>query len=183
MPINYDREVQQVYEQVDNANSKLFALWCEYTVFTWEWWLQLLLTILPWVLWLKLRKVDSTDRLLYSGLFVIIITCWLDFLGVTLGLWYYKHKLIPLLPSYLPWDFCIFPVIVMLMLQYKQNVHPFIKALFFGGFAAFVGEPLFIWLDLYEPVKWETYYSFPIYILIYLVAYWISKRDQFNAFQ
>lgn len=178
----YIEVVKKQYLKVDKANDELVRLWYENNFLQWEWWLGLVLTLLPWLIWLKLRPKESTDRLLYVGLFIIIISCWLDFVGVTLGLWYYPYKVLPTIPSYAPYDMSLLPVTVMLLLQYKQHISPYIKAIFFALLASFVGEPFFRWVNLYGEIQWNSFYSFPCYIFLYLFAYWLSQRNGFVPF-
>lgn len=149
------------------------------TFLHWDWWVSFILAITPWILWWKLRKHDSTFRLVFVAIFVLTLTSWFDFIGVIFGAWHYSGKLIPTIPSYIPFDFCLFPVIVTLMIQYKPNISTWIKALIFAAFSAFIAEPLFVWMRFYVLVHWKYIYSFPIYILIYLAADWMSKRKSF----
>ncbi|WP_203553506.1 hypothetical protein [Bacillus sp. B15-48] len=65
------------------------------------------------------------------------------------------------------------------MVQYKPRVNPFIKAIIFGGFGAFVGLPLLTILDLYKRIDWSLAYSFIILTFMYLLAHWFSLRNSF----
>ncbi|MFC6604110.1 hypothetical protein ACFQDF_25425 [Ectobacillus funiculus] len=67
-----------------------------------------------------------------------------------------------------------------MLIQYKPSISPIIKAIIFGGCSAFVAEPIFSAIHFYELVHWKYYYSFPIYIMVYLIAHWISKRTTFK---
>lgn len=69
----------------------------------------------------------------------------------------------------------------MLWLQFQPHWNAFVKAVIYALFVAFVGEPLFEWLGFYTPLKWHTYYSFPIYIVIFLVSHRFSKMISFDA--
>ncbi|WP_172460100.1 hypothetical protein [Priestia endophytica] len=40
----------------------------------------------------EIQKKESTDRLLYTGLFVAILASFLDMIGVFLGLWEYRYE-------------------------------------------------------------------------------------------
>lgn len=175
----YIEQIKNQYLNVDNANTELFHLWYENTFLRWEWWLGIALTFVPWLIWLKVRQKESTDRLLYVGFIVITISCWLDFFGVTLGLWFYVHKVIPTMPSFVPYDFSVLPVTVLLLLQYKPHISPYIKAALFAFGCSFVGEPFFKWIDFYKEIHWSSFYSFPIYFVLFLIANWISKRNKF----
>lgn len=154
--------------------------WKENTLFHWDFWISLLFIIVPILFWIIIRKRDSSNRLLFVGFFVVIISSWFDFLGVQFGLWYYTGKVVPSIPSYIPWDFIIFPVFIMTLIQIKPNFSPFIKSIIFAGISAFIGEPLFIWLGFYKMTGWHLYYSFPIYIVIYLMA---NKMSTLNNFE
>lgn len=173
-------EFIRVYELVEQAREIKTMLWLDHVVFTWRWWIGVGLAIIPWIIWIVLRKRESTNRLLFVGLFVILISSYLDFLGIQLGLWRYKFEDLPTIPSYIPWDVSVLPVTVMLFIQYKPRLSPVFKALVFAALASFIGEPLIVWLEIYEPVRWSSLYSFPIYTVIYLISHYLSKRENFK---
>jgi hypothetical protein len=68
----------------------------------------------------------------------------------------------------------------MLWLQFKPTLNPFLKAVIYSSLTSFIGEPLFEWIGFYTTVKWSVFYSFPIYIMIYLIAERISKAKSFD---
>ena len=171
------KEIKGAYREVVDANHEMHSVWKEHLLFTWEWWIALILTILPWVIWFIFRKKGSTDRLFYAGLFIISIASWLDFLGVVYGMWIYHVDVYYSIPPHILWDFSIIPVTVMFLLQIKPEIHPFTKALIFAT-AGVLGEVIFEWLKFYEPLKWRIAYSFPIYIILYLIAYYLTTRNQ-----
>lgn len=174
------KEVKDAYQKVAEANRELHHEWLYHVVFTWRWWLALLLTVGIWGLWFWLRKKESTDRLLYAGFFVIFLSSWLDFIGVVNGYWRYTVDVFHTIPAFIVFDFSLIPVSVMLYLQFFPRLSPWIKGVLFAGGASFIGEPLFQWLDIYEPEKWRAIYSFPIFLGIYLMAHVLVYR---NAFQ
>jgi hypothetical protein len=174
------KNANHFYNRVTEANIDYFHYWQEETFLHWDFWISTGFAIIPWIIWFKLHKKESRARLLLVGLFVIIITCWFDFIGTIYGFWYYTGKNIPTIPSYAPWDFCIFPVVIMLLIQYKPKMKPWKKALIFSGLSTFIGEPLFWWLGLYVIEKWNLLYSFPIYFIIYLLAHKISRTKTFE---
>lgn len=176
----YLYKAEQIYDLIDKAQDKKINFWLENVIFTWQWWVGVFLTVIPWVLWLYYRKRESTYRLLAAGLFVMIISSWLDFIGIMLGLWHYNYDVIPLLPSYLPWDFTLIPVIIMFLIQIKPHFNPYMKAFIFAGGSAFIGEPFFVWINTYDPEQWKHIYSVPILVVIYLLAHFISTRDAFD---
>ncbi len=176
-----EKIVGDLYKEVDKANDQYFEFWKEHTFLHWDWWVSLGLTIMPWVIWWKFRDKENTARFMFSAFFIIIISSWLDFIGVVCGLWYYTGKFIPTIPSYIPWDFCLVPVSMTLLMQIRPEVSPVKKAVFYSAVVSFVGEPIFDFIGFYTRIQWEYIYSFPIYIVIYLCANWVSKRKTFGA--
>ena len=173
-------EISKIYDLIRLAHEHMYSLWLEHILFSWRWWVTLILTIVPWIIWIIYRKKDSTYRLLFAGAVTMIITSYFDFIGSCYKLWYYDSKLIPLIPSYMPWDFTLFPVSVMFLLQIKPNVNRFIKALIFSTFCAFIFENLFKWAGFYFEVSWNSFYSFPIYFVIYLIADLFTRKNDFK---
>ncbi|WP_425466189.1 CBO0543 family protein [Paenibacillus methanolicus] len=70
-------------------------------------------------------------QLLLASFTALIISSWLDFNGVILGLWYYTGLAIPTIPSYVPWDFCLLPVLIMFLIQVKPQLSAYWKAAIF----------------------------------------------------
>ena len=177
---DYLKKSDQLYDLIEKTHDKKIDLWLENVVFTWHWWLGVALTVLPWMLWVFLRKKDSTHRILYAGFFSMFISSWFDYIGVSLGLWHYNYDVVPMVPSYLPWDFALIPITIMFMIQFKPHFNPYIKSLIFAGGSAFIGEPIFKMLNTYDPEQWKYIYSFPILFVICLITQFITKRDEYN---
>jgi len=173
------KRVGGFYSRLIEAHRDYFDYWIHNTVFHWDFNLSVFFTVFPWILWLKLKKKDSTYRLLLSGLFVGLVSTLLDFWGTVYGLWYYTGKIIPSMPSYIPWDLCLLPIMAMLFLQFKPETSPMLKAFIYAFVSAFAGEPLMLWIGLYVITKWSIFYSFPIYFLLYLAAHKLSRVKHF----
>ncbi|TLS48972.1 hypothetical protein FE782_27935 [Paenibacillus antri] len=180
-------EKERTIDLIDRNTAAIEALirvkidiWQERVLFTDLWWLGVGLSVVPWIVWYLVRKKSSTDRLFYAALFVAVVSLTLDVLGDQFGIWHYRFNVIPVLPTYLPWDLTLMPVTVLLLLQAKPSANPYAKAIFFALLASFVGEPLFDWLDIYHPKNWRYVYSVPIQFLIYLGAHAASRRSAFE---
>jgi hypothetical protein len=174
-------KIGKIYELLVQWNNEYFKIWKNGIVFTWRWWITFLLLILPWVIWLVLRKRNSSGRLFIVGFFIYFITSLLDSVGIAFGLWRYNITPLPYVHSFfVPWDLSLFPVTIMLMIQYKPKASPYLKAVIFALFCALVFEPIFTWLRIYELLKWSNYYGIPIYFVIYLLAHKISKLKSFE---
>jgi hypothetical protein len=174
------KKIDANVQGIENLVQQKLSIWIDYIVFTWQWWFLVIVTILPWIFWVVFRKKSSTDRLLFVGLFVISISSLFDILGSQLGFWHYRYEVLPLIPSYFPWDFTLMPVTILFLLQIKPKTNPWIKAIIFASITSFIAEPLVEYLQIYEPKKWKFIYSFPIQICVYLSSHYISKRNNFS---
>jgi len=163
--------IEKANDLLHEANVVLLEVWLEEIVFTWRWWLEITILILPWIFfWFMLRKKEDTYRLVCAGVFVMLAATYMDTVGMALRLWGYPTKEVPLVPPYITWDLCAIPVAVMIFLHYKPAVNPLIKAIILGIVGSFVMQPLAVMAGLYIPYHWKHHYSFPMVILIYLTA-------------
>lgn len=172
--------VIKIFDKNHQLDVDYFNLWKTAIVFTWRWWIALGIMILPWILWIIVRKRESTSRLLFAGAMIAILSTFLDMAGIILGFWFYPVTVLPFSPSYIPFDLCALPVSTMLWLQFFPKWNPFLKASVFA-----VGGTLF---DLiYDKIgltmeldSWNRIYTLIILFLMYLFAYWVSKRKKFD---
>ncbi|MGO4887634.1 CBO0543 family protein [Anaerobacillus sp. MEB173] len=174
------KKIEQLYKQISEINDEKLSIWVEVVLYTWQWWIGVILTVLPWIAWILYRRKDCTFRFLTVGFFIMFISTLLDAIGVQLGYWYYKHAVLPFIPAFAPWDTTLLPVVIMTLLQIKPTVSPYVKGLIFAGLTAYVGEPFFNWIDLYEPTVWKHIYSFPIYFILYLISHCIYNAESFH---
>lgn len=172
-------KLDRAMDKLVNDHDQLVNIWYHEVLFTWRWWLGISVSVFMWVIWSIFHKKESGLRLFTAGFFVIGIALFLDAFGVQIGWWSYRYEVIPFIPAYLPYDLALLPVITMLLLQIKPNFNPYIKGIFFSLLATFVGEPIYIWLKIYRPIHWNHLYSLPIYFLIFIIAYWITRSDKY----
>lgn len=165
--------------EIEHLISEKIQLWNEYVLFSDLWWMGVGLSIIPWVIWFVFRKKDSTDRLLFIAFYIMAIALVSDVLGDQLGLWHYRYHVIPVLPTYFPWDVTLMPLSIIILLQVKPHVNPWLKAVFFSLVASYAAEPFFDWLGVYEPENWRYSYSVPLQIVVYMSAHYLSKRNKF----
>lgn len=187
MSSNQQQDIQIIdknLNQITDLIHEKLHIWVHYEVFSWQWWIGLCITIIPWFVWYAVSRNNlNRDRFLFAGFLTLIISVALDVIGDQYGLWHYRFNILPILPTYFPWDFTLMPVTIMIFLQIKPNANPFVKSFLFALFASFVGEPLFYWIDSYNPIHWRFIYSVPIQIFIYLIAYYFCKtRSKIQTF-
>ncbi|MGF7034215.1 magnesium-transporting ATPase (P-type) [Paenibacillus mucilaginosus] len=170
-------------EQIERLLHEKVQIWAEHIVLTPLWWFGVILSIAPWIVWYCIRERQCTDRILYAGLFVMCISMMLDIVGDQFGYWHYRYNVLPLVPTYFPWDLTLMPVTVMLLLQYKPGANPLLKALFFSLLTSYAAEPFFAWLQVYQIADWRYSYSVPIQFAIYLFAHYLTRRYQFQPLE
>lgn len=175
---------QEAITYIDNSFQDTFEIvyqyWLNDIFLTWRWWLLVILTIIPWILWLLYRKKDSTYRLLLAGVSTALIASHLDKIGYWLSLWTYPAMPFPLMPTHVPWNLTLAPVLVMAAIQFKPNINPYLKAVVFSLFCAFILQPLSVLLGLYHPKVWYHFYSVPFFIVIYLISHFLATRKEFH---
>ncbi|WP_088226669.1 CBO0543 family protein [Desulfosporosinus sp. FKB] len=163
-------ELEKVLEKVHLANVQVYHIWIITTLFTWKWWLLLAIGVVSWLSWIYMRPKDKTHHLLLAGFFVMVATYFMDAVGLALGLWSYPIKEIPLIPPYLVWDLCVMPVSAMATIQFKPTMNQIVKSIGLGLSGAFIVQPIASWLGYYHLKHWRHSYSFPLVIIIYLLA-------------
>ncbi|MCB2296061.1 hypothetical protein LGK95_21665 [Clostridium algoriphilum] len=173
--MNTHKIIEEAYKMIVKGNNEIVKVWFTHVVFSWRWWIGITLTILPWFIWIKVRDKKDTVRLLFVGLIVMLITVFMDNIGINYGLWYYEFKILPISNSFFPWNYTLFPISIMLILQNKPQINAYIKAISFSFVCSFIAEPFFEWLNIYHMIKWENWYSFIIYISLYLFFNYVYK--------
>jgi hypothetical protein len=171
------REVDRIFIEYKKVYNEIETVWTRKMVLTSHWWLTVALAVLPWIFWLIVRDRKKQHSLLYASLFTMIIALLLDMAGVSQDGWNYNTLLLPYFTQFLPWDLTVMPVTAMLFYQVLPKLSPWVKGAVFGVLAAYVVEPVFIWLGVYEPSSWEHHYSLPIYFIIYMIGHWLYSHS------
>ena len=172
--------LDEIYNKVAQISFEVYDIWITNIVFSWRWWLSLALTIVPWIIWFKVKDKNNLPRLLFVGLVAAMISDGLDSIGAFYNIWHYDWKLLPTLNIYFPWDYTLFPVSVMLLMQFKPNVNKYIKSVAFSFMCSFVFEPFFSWISIYHAVHWKLWYSFIIYVPLYLFYDYLYKSKMWK---
>ncbi|MTV48309.1 hypothetical protein GJ688_04835 [Heliobacillus mobilis] len=180
LPHEHTTGTALIYQQLTELQQQFYSIWLSEMLFTWRWWVSVLLTIVPWLLWLRYRNPESKHRLLLAGFFSMIAALTLDTIGSIIGLWFYDYKALPLFPHYIPADFSIIPVAIMFMIQYNPSLNPHLKGLVFALLFSFIGEEILRWMALYELLLWRQYYSLPLYYTIFVGSHYFTTLDGFK---
>lgn len=158
-----------IFEQKQN--------WLHDSYLHWEWWLLIILLILPWFIWWKFADQRKLNLILQYGLIILIFNAFLDDLGSGLLWWFYPIRIIPTLNVLLSPSISIVPCLMMFVFQYCKTWKRFLIFNFILSlFLCLLGEPLFMALGIYELVTWKLFYSFLHYNISGMIARWITLR-------
>lgn len=172
--------VTKLFDKDQELNIEYLNLWKTAIVFSWRWWIAVGIMVVPWILWLIVRKRESTHRLLFVGSIIAILSTLIDMIGIILGFWFYPITVFPFTPSYIPFDICALPVATMLWLQFFPKWNLFLKASIYaagGALFDFICDSICLTI---QKDSWSRIYTVIILFLIYLLGYWISKRNKFD---
>ncbi len=143
----------------------------------WTWWLNLSLTILPLLILWKIIDRKRLLEILTYGLLIAVLATLLDSLGVAFMLWDYPDKMLPITPQTFPVNYVLLPCTYMFVYQRYRSWRDFtIASTVLAALASFLGEPFFVWFNLYDLIAWSYLYSFPIYIVMALMVRWCTEK-------
>lgn len=167
-------EIQEIRRVLKEATNEY---WLHTELFQFNWWVSLVLTVLPWFMWWKLVDKARIFEILTYGLLVGIVSITLDTIGVNLVWWGYPDKLLPMMPPLFPFDITLVPIINMLLYQYFSTWKSFIKAkIAVAAVYSFIFEPIVTKLGLYQLHTWKYWYSFPVYIIMAISLRWLMQQ-------
>ena len=154
-----------------------FEHWLHNNLFSVTWWLMLILFVTLWVIWWKGVDRNRMREIVTYGLMISLAATVIDVIGVNYVLWEYPIKLLPIGTPLIITDYCLLPVVYMLMYQRYEDWKSFIVSnIVLAIFLAFVAEPIAVWLDIFQLNNWKHYYDIPMYFILALSLRWISCR-------
>jgi len=168
--------VEQLAEMAKELTQARIENWLGHEFGSWRWWVLLALLTVPWFIWYKLADKKKLPELSLFGLIIMVFTITLDEFGYELILWSYPAEVIPIFPRLTAIDYTVVPIFYMLIYQYFPTWKSFYWAL--GAMSilfSFVVEPIIVKLGFYMLIKWLYWYSFIIYIIMGLLARWITR--------
>lgn len=166
------------FDDILKVHSELVKMendyWSTDVLFSIQWWVLLVILIVPWLLWVRYVDRKRIQQILLFGVLLIVLVGILDELGVNLNLWSYPYKLTYLVTKLTAIDYGIIIVIHMFIYQYSKDWKSFlIRNAIFAAIFTFICEPITVWLGIYQLDNWKHIYSFPIYILKASFVKWI----------
>ncbi|MDQ0253749.1 hypothetical protein J2S74_001121 [Evansella vedderi] len=169
LTINWD----EIIELRTLMRDMLFEYWLRESLFSFNWWFLLVSTIIFFIIWLIVLDKKRIIEISVVGLFIGTIAFVLDTVGVTLVLWSYPYKIIPIVPPILEIHKFHLPIVYMINYQFLNKWKSYLLGTTISAFIfSFIFEPLTVWLGIYEIYHWKYIYSFPIYIAMGVLVRW-----------
>ena len=169
--------LQKLIEARRLSRDLSFQHWLQYEVFTWKWWLLILMTIVPYIIVWKIIDRKRILEIAVYGLHINIFSTILDMLGSQFVQWDYTMRIIPIAAAPFPYDFTILPMLFMLIYQRYSKWKDYIIAItIVSAIFTLVAEPLLVTLHMYRLFNWKYIYSFPIYIALAIFSRWLVEQ-------
>jgi hypothetical protein len=179
---NQDTLLDNIIQLKIQLREMFFQHYFASELFKWVWWFEITVIIASFVIWWKFVDKKRLLGICVFGLLANVFATFLDVLGSDFVFWEYRVHMLPQLPLLIPIDYVIVPVIDMILYQKFPKWGKYIFAsTIAAAVLAFVCEPLAVRIGMYRPITWRFVYSFPIYILINIIAkfctdWFISKQ-------
>lgn len=168
---------EETYALQSAADAAGRDFWFNSVVFTYQWWLLVAITIIPFIVWWKIVDRRRFFEITTYGLLVALLAGLLDAIGVETDAWEYKYDLVPLLDVFIAYDISVLPASYMVIYQYCHTWQSFaIAHVILSLVFAFVSEPLLVYLDIYQLINWQHIYSVPGYFLLAIFLRWVMRK-------
>jgi hypothetical protein len=160
--------------------------WIEIELFSFDWFFNIAVLLILYVLWIKLVDKKQITKLLLFGSLVAVCSAFIDIVAVTMGLWEYKVRLFPISPAPFPFDFTVIPILYMLVLQYTKTWRNYlIGSVLASGVFSFVISPIYAILGIKEYHKFNHFYIFILLLvvttIIKAIYNWILNIEKKNS--
>lgn len=175
-----EEQLQLIIEQESKLTDLRYAKWLEHDIFSIRWWIMVIFLFLPWFFWYaKVDKKRLQEMTLYAFA-TSLIAITLDEVGSFMKLWVYPIHVLPLLPRLITINYTVVPIIYSLVYQHFRSWRNFLAAnLFLAFIFSFVLEPMLVWAKLYILIKWQYFYSLPIYFFTAVFLKWFTEKIRF----
>lgn len=162
------KQFQEIQYHYKILNELWRNYWLNHVVFSLQWWILIIIFIIPIFIWWKFVDKNRIYEISVVGLVAASLSYVMDQIGTSLDLWNYPYTLTPLEREvWDPADFSVIPFFFMMIYQYIPSWKMYLLSMaIFAFVASFVGGGLFEMMGNYEMTGWKHIYSVPIYILL-----------------
>jgi len=140
-------------------------------VFHFQWFLLLGLSIIALSMWWKLLNKARLPEVLLYAVFTTIIMMGVDECGEELTLWVYPIYLFPVFPVITAINLTSAILMLSITHQCFTTWKSFSTAtIMVSGLLAFILEPAFSFINLYQLLNWNYGYNFLLYVVVGLLV-------------
>jgi len=163
----WDASYQRILDTQETVRNLSVQYWLEHAFPRWTWWFLLFWTIFPLLIWWKFTSRQRFVEISFFGVMVSLCSGILDVAGIFNLLWSYPYGLIPFLPNFFPIDYVVIPCVFMLIYQKYPGWKQFLIATtLISTVLSLAFDPVLVWLNLYQPLSWQYYYSVPVFVFL-----------------
>ena len=174
--MSHDQYNQMIYEAEQHLTQLRVENWLNLDLFSWQWWILVVLLVLPWVVWWKYVDKKRLLEIFMVGLLVLILSAHLDSVLSETGLWYYHYWLTPWTPRLITANFSFIPVVYMLVYQRYRSWKSYLAAMAVLAFVLAVPtEMILVWADIFEMYQWRSYYGIPVFFAMGILVRWLTQ--------
>ncbi|NIK11725.1 CBO0543 family protein [Alkalibacillus almallahensis] len=174
------KDLNKIRSMTEEVHQFKYEYWTSLSNFgAWQFWLDILLLIVPLIV---LFMLIDKNKMLLLGFFGLNYHVWLSYatsIAVSLGLWEYPYQIAPFLPGF-SFSASLIPVCFMLLYQWtlihKKNIY--LYAVILSAIIAFALEPIMVKLHLLHLFKGVNY----VHLFLLLVALFIVSKLITNLF-
>jgi len=174
---------KQMLDNINNLENELTnainEYWKTFSSFdTWQFWLALLMLILPLIVLYFFVDRKKLFLVCFYGYTYHVLLSYLDAFMNRHNFWEYPHFLFPFLTSNIAIDASLIPISYLLLYQYiiNNNKNFYVYSLILSLLFAFVFAGSFQWLGLYKLTNgMNNFYLFLVDYGLSLLSYWLTS--------
>ena len=168
------------YKDIQKAREHLTEVsynhWVHHDLWSFNWWILLIATFLPWVVWFRLVNRDRIFEVFSYAMGFGVTASILDVFGVDYEWWGYPDKLVAMMPPLFPADIAVLPVLYSLVYQYSSTWK---KYMLYSGLVSalisYIIEPICKKMGIYENQHFTHTMSFIGFTILSLIIKWIME--------
>jgi hypothetical protein len=167
--------VEELGRKIDKLSNQLtdlrIEIWTKHTLYTWQWWMLLVACIIMLILFFVfIKKEKLLPSIAYLGV-IYIINKNLDDLATALDWYDYRMQLEPIIPTMLPANLFIIPILLTLIYDRCKNWKSFMISLtIVSAFISYIALPMMKVVSIYLEKAWNSNWSFLSLVLMAVIS-------------
>ncbi len=167
--------MEDLGKEIDKLSNQLtdlrIELWREHTLFTWQWWMLVVICFVFLILLIVfVKKEKALSTVAFIGI-VYIINKNLDDVATALDWYDYRIQLEPIIPTMLPANLLIIPIgFGVLYARYEAWKSFLVSITIFASLVSFIALPLMKLAEIYIEKNWNSILSFVSLLAITMIS-------------